>query len=291
MKVYLNAVSFSKINWPVQGAPKRWMEQHGLENFYEVTNPPGEEVRFRVGGVEEIELTEFQKSLPAGVEITYSGVATHSPLERDGDGRAMFGQLEVRRNWEPVPEMRTVLVKYSLHPDDEDEEENVFLEGLAAVFNKTIPIFGSNEVIRPGAFARALKEKQDVRALLNHDPSLILGRTKAKTLQLRENEKGLFSRIKLPRTSVGRDIAESVGRGDVDGMSFQFMVRKQNITPETSKTKRLREILDVDLFDVSVVTFPAFPQTKVGLKSDEAGEQVLDKEFRQMRQRLAELSI
>ena len=289
MKVYLNAVSFSKISWPVEGAPKRWMEQHGLEKFFKVSGTPGEEIRFRVGDVKEIELTEFQKSLPAGVEITFSGFATHSPPEMDGDGRAKLGRLEVRGSWDPLPEMRTVPVEYSLHPDEENEEESVFLEGLAAVFDKTIPIFGSNEVIRAGAFARALKEKQDVRALLNHDPSLILGRTKAKTLELRENDKGLFSRIKLPRNSVGRDIAESVGRGDVDGMSFQFIVRKQNVIPETSKRKRLREILDVDLFDVSVVTFPAFPQTKVGLKSDEAGEH--DNEFRQKRQRLAELDI
>lgn len=140
------------------------------------------------------------------------------------------------------------------------------ISGYAAVFNKEAVIAGFfREVIRKGAFARAVNEKQDVRALIDHDSSLILGRTKAGTLTIEEDDKGLLTIIQPPNTQVARDIVENLRVGNVDQMSFAFIVKKQQWSSDEQKLD-LREIIDVDLFDVSVVTFPAYPQTEVGLR-------------------------
>lgn len=144
--------------------------------------------------------------------------------------------------------------------------------GHAAVFNQPTEIFGFEEVILSGAFARAIKEEQDVRALIDHDSRLILGRTKSDTLSLKEDDHGLFVTIKPPKTSFADDVLESIRRGDLDGMSFAFIPRQQNIKEEEDKT--IREIADVDLIDVSVVTFPAFEGTDVELKN--AGIETLE---------------
>lgn len=134
--------------------------------------------------------------------------------------------------------------------------------GHAAVFDVEARI-GSffREVIKPGAFTRALKEKQDVRALLNHNVSPVLARTKSGTLSLREDELGLAVEFALPRSQGA--ILESVERGDLDQMSFSFIPRTETwIDPgEDSNELPLAEVRDVDLFDVSLVTFPAYDST------------------------------
>lgn len=139
------------------------------------------------------------------------------------------------------------------------------LEGYASVFNTPTDLGNFLEVIEEGAFTRALDEQQDVRALIDHDPSKVIGRTKNNTLELREDGRGLFSRIELPDTTEGRDIAILVERGDLDAMSFGFTVVKDRW--ERNEGKNVRYIEDVDLFDVSVVAFPAYEDTSVALRS------------------------
>lgn len=140
------------------------------------------------------------------------------------------------------------------------------LEGHAAVFNRpSEDLGGFIEQIAPGAFARALREKSDVRALVDHDPSRILGRTKAGTLALVEDAEGLRAEIRPPQTTAGRDVVESVRRGDLDGMSFAFRTLKDSW--DYAAEPPLRTLLDVDLYDVSVVTYPAYPDTSVALRS------------------------
>jgi HK97 family phage prohead protease len=139
------------------------------------------------------------------------------------------------------------------------------LEGYASVFNTPTDLGSFSEVIEAGAFTRALDEGQDVRALVEHDPARIIGRTKNNTLELREDQKGLFTRIDLPDTSVGRDLAALVERGDIDAMSFGFTVRSDRW--ERSEGKNVRIIEDVDLFDISAVSFPAYPDTEIALRS------------------------
>lgn len=145
--------------------------------------------------------------------------------------------------------------------------ENGKITGHAAVFNAmSEEMFGFREQIKPGAFARAIKEKQDVRALWNHDSNHVLGRTKSGTLQLREDERGLLVDIDFPDTQMARDLRESIKRGDVDQMSFSFRTVKDSWEYRQDGTI-IRTLEDVDLFDVSPVTYPAYPDTDVSARS------------------------
>jgi HK97 family phage prohead protease len=147
------------------------------------------------------------------------------------------------------------------------------LTGYAALFNKETELFpGLREKIAPGAFARTLAEKADVRALVDHDPSKILGRTKAGTLKLLQNSKGLRVEIKPGDTQAGRDILESIDRGDVDQMSFGFRMVKESWEDHQDGTTT-RTLEDVDLFDVSAVTFPAYADTTIAARSLELRKQ------------------
>jgi HK97 family phage prohead protease len=121
----------------------------------------------------------------------------------------------------------------------------------------------------PGAFDRALKEKQDVRALFNHDDNQVLGRSKSGTLRMSVDSKGLKYEIDPPDTQLGRDLVTSIRRGDIDGSSFAFIVRGQkwNETTKDGVTTYLREITDCDLMDVSPVTYPAYEQTSVAVRT------------------------
>lgn len=146
------------------------------------------------------------------------------------------------------------------------DEKKPVVSGYAAVFNTPADIAGMfREVVKPGAFARAIREKQDVRGLVDHDPSRIIGRTKSGTLRLSEDEKGLRYEIDAPDTTTGRDIVESIKRGDIDGSSFGFMAKSQ--TWRKDGNMAVRELNDVDLFDVSPVTFPAYNSTSVNVRS------------------------
>lgn len=139
--------------------------------------------------------------------------------------------------------------------------------GHAAVFNVEADSgWGWREVIKPGAFTKTLREKADVRALINHDPNLVLGRSKSGTLRTEEDGAGLRSEIDLPDTSYARDLAVVMRRGDVDQMSFAFRTIKQEWTEEEGK-EPLRALLEVELYDESVVTYPFYPTTDAQLRS------------------------
>lgn len=136
--------------------------------------------------------------------------------------------------------------------------------GYAAVFNSETDIGGYfREKIAPGAFAEAIKT--DVRALIDHDSGRVIGRTTAGTLRMVEDEAGLAVEIDLPDTTDGRDLATLIERGDISGMSFGFMVTKQS-WDETGDVP-LRTIEAVDLFEVSVVAFPAYDDTSIAMRS------------------------
>lgn len=148
---------------------------------------------------------------------------------------------------------------------DKASDGSLRLIGHAAVFNKkSEEIFGFREIVLPGAFRNSLK-KDDIRALWNHDPSFILGRNKAGTLRLKEDDVGLRTEIDLPDTQFARDLHQSVKRGDVDQMSFGFLTISDNWRKEDKIT--IRELVEVELFDVSPVTFPAYPQTDISARS------------------------
>jgi HK97 family phage prohead protease len=151
------------------------------------------------------------------------------------------------------------------------------ISGYAAVFNTTADLGMFRERIKPGAFTRAIQESQDVRCLFNHDADYVLGRTKSGTLRLSEDDQGLRFECDMPNTQMGRDVREMILRGDVDQCSFGFVVTKENVSYNQDGTVD-REIQDVDLFDVSPVTYPAYTETSVEARSrDEALKKIISK--------------
>jgi uncharacterized protein len=147
------------------------------------------------------------------------------------------------------------------------------ISGYAAVFNSpSSPLLGFTEYCKPGCFSRALKEKQDVRCLQNHDPNLLLGRTTNRTLTLREDGKGLWYECELPDTQAGRDTFSLVQRGDMSQCSFSFIPKKDKWGKDRNaagNSKQIRDLLDVDLLDVSPVTYPVYEATAVTSSRDE----------------------
>lgn len=141
--------------------------------------------------------------------------------------------------------------------------------GYAAVFNSlSVPLWGFREKIAPGAFGKNLATNPDVRCLFNHSPDLILGRTKSRTLTLFEDERGLKIENEPPNSPTGANVLEAIRRGDVDQMSFAFRVPKGGDRWEYSPNgdDDIRTLVEVELFDVSPVTYPAYPETNVGLR-------------------------
>lgn len=140
------------------------------------------------------------------------------------------------------------------------------ITGYAALFNVwSQDLGGFVETIEPGAFTRSLQNGADVRAVINHDPNLILGRSKAGTLNLVEDDIGLRVEIVPPDTQYARDLMTSIKRGDIDQMSFQFKTIDDDVRWDGNLVKR--SLKQVDLFDVAPVTFPAYPQTSVSVRS------------------------
>ncbi len=141
------------------------------------------------------------------------------------------------------------------------------LTGYAALYGSETRIAGMfREVIEPGAFRAALARQDDVRALFNHDPNHVLGRTTAGTLVLAEDERGLKYTVTLPDTQAGRDLWTSVQRGDVSQSSFAFSVDAEEWRDKSADLP-LRAITDVHLYDVSPVTYPAYDETSVSARS------------------------
>jgi HK97 family phage prohead protease len=150
-----------------------------------------------------------------------------------------------------------------------------YLEGYASVANSTSQNLGGfKERIRPGTFARSLREKADVRFLYNHNADAgVLGRTKSGTLALTEDEHGLAFRCEIPDTQMARDLHTSIKRGDCDSCSFAFQVApggeswSEEMDEETNSLIPMRTLSDVDLIECSAVLWPAYTATSVAARS------------------------
>ncbi len=176
--------------------------------------------------------------------------------------------LKTVQNTMPDGQERRVLCVGNLEwreGTSDDSPGTIF--GEAAVFNRDSENLGGFiEQIAPGAFANALGSS-DVRGLVNHNPDNIIGRLKAKTLRLTETKTGLEYEDDLPDTQAGRDIAASVKRGDISGNSFAFTTKTDKWEMVEDGPDR-RTIIEVkELFDVGPVTYPAYPDTTVGVRS------------------------
>ena len=141
------------------------------------------------------------------------------------------------------------------------------LHGHAAIFNSEADLGGFVEVIRNGAFRTSLEGGSNIRALYHHDGSALLGTTRGGTLQLRETPQGLAFELALPDTTHGRDLAILVDRGDVAGCSFGFRVPDGGDRWEERGSTLVRELLNVDLVEITLTSDPAYQDTTVALRN------------------------
>lgn len=147
------------------------------------------------------------------------------------------------------------------------------LRGHGAVFGQATELFpGYFEQIARGAFDGILdRSDTDVRALVNHDPTMLLGRQSAGTLRLKVDDEGLAFEVDLPDTSYARDLRSLVARGDLTGASFGFIPGKTR-SATTESGSHVTEIMSVErLVDVSAVTFPAYAGASVSLRAFDFG--------------------
>lgn len=145
------------------------------------------------------------------------------------------------------------------------------ITGCAVVYNSRSELLwpGFYEVIEPGALRKALIDPNlDVRALNNHDPNQVLGRSKNNTLTMADGDNGLSVIIQPPDTQAARDLLTLIERGDVDGMSFAFTVDDFAWSETMVEGYRLRTVRSINtISDVSVVTYPAYPATSAEVRS------------------------
>ena len=145
------------------------------------------------------------------------------------------------------------------------QEESRMISGYAAVFDSdSEDLGGFTERIERGAFAEAIKVS-DVRALFNHDNNMILARTASGTLRIYEDERGLKYEFEAPNTNVGNDVLEMIKRGDISQSSFGFTVEQDSWAKRDGTTYRTIKKVK-RLYDVSPVTFPAYPEASVAVR-------------------------
>jgi uncharacterized protein len=142
------------------------------------------------------------------------------------------------------------------------------LAGYAATFDSPADLGPFVEVVRPGAFTRSLRTPSAILALYDHERRSVLGKVSAGTLRLNADTKGLAFELDLPDTTVGRDLAVLVQRGDVAGCSFGFLVPTGGDTWRTAPDgKPMRELRSVDLHEVTITPTPAYADTSVAMRS------------------------
>lgn len=166
-----------------------------------------------------------------------------------------------------IIQMRTSSSEFKTREDG----GSLSIEGYFAVFNSNYEMApGMSESIAPGAFSNTISG--DIRALINHDTTLVLGRTKANTLRLNEDSHGLFGHIDInPNDGDAMNLYERVKRGDVDQCSFGFDIVREDtdISPDGSVHWTIRE---VNLYEVSCCTFPAYESTNISARTAQRDE-------------------
>ena len=175
--------------------------------------------------------------------------------------------------------------RFISHPVEYREEDEGIISGIASKVDKFYDLGYFEERIEKGAFDNVLKD--DVRALFNHDPNLVLARTKSNTLDMFTDEEGnLAYKFKTPNRSYAKDLEDAVKSGDVDQSSFAFRVaeEKWEWRDDNEKLKKdRRTITKIEkLYDVSPVTYPASPSTTVAARkqSDHENELKRAREFK-----------
>lgn len=166
-----------------------------------------------------------------------------------------------------IRQVRSTASAFETRADD----NGMYIEGYFAVFNSNYEIYpGCTESVAPEAFNNTLGG--DIKALCDHDTRLVLGRNKAGTLELRADSHGLWGRITInPNDSDAVNLYERVKRGDVDQCSFGFDIREEEADFRDDGSVHFT-LTDVTLYEVSVVTFPAYSETSVSARKQDVAE-------------------
>lgn len=181
---------------------------------------------------------------------------------------------------------QTRSVQTELQTRAEPDKQEMYIEGYFAVFNRETELWpGAYEEIAPEAFNETLGN--DIRALINHDTTLVLGRNKAGTLELKADSHGLWGRIKInPNDTDAVNLYERVKRGDIDQCSFGFNILDEETEWREDGTVKWT-IRKVDLHEVSVCTFPAYEETGVQARKAEYSQH-LERQKEQRKSQLKE---
>lgn len=168
----------------------------------------------------------------------------------------------------------------------DSDGQDMYIEGYFAVFSRQTELWpGAFEEIAPGAFDNTLGN--DIRALINHDTTLVLGRNKSGTLELRTDNHGLWGSIKInPNDTDAVNLYERVKRGDVDQCSFGFNITSEETEWRDDGTVKWT-VTGIDLHEVSVCTFPAYEDTGVQARKAEV-EQHRQRQLEQRKKKLKE---
>ena len=170
-----------------------------------------------------------------------------------------------RQQMTTTVERRVNTVEFDVR-NGEASSDGMSFTGYAAVFNSPSEPLPFTEVIKEGAFKRSLKSRNEIKLFMNHNTDVVLGSTRAGTLKLSEDSRGLLAQAELPDTSAGRDLSVLMKRGDVSSMSFGFSVPPKG--DSWSQDGATRELHQVRLHEVSIVTgFPAYEATTASVRS------------------------
>lgn len=189
-------------------------------------------------------------------------------------------------------QIRTIRTEFKATRAQEGENEDLYIEGYFAVFGQETELWpGAYEEIAPGAFGESLGN--DIRALTNHDTTLVLGRNKVGTLELKEDSHGLWGRIKINRDDTdAMNTYARVKRGDVDQCSFGFNILEEKTDWRDDGTVKWT-LLKIDLHEVSVCTFPAYENTGVQARKAEVEEhkkRLLEAKKNHLKERLRKIA-
>lgn len=229
-------------------------------------------------------LIQIYQEVEGGYESTdtvvghkFSTLTKIDPLEEvdssmdDDMERTKWRSIAINLNKDEGQQMTTTVerrvstVEFDVR-NGEASSDGMSFTGYAAVFNSPSEPLPFTEVIKEGAFKRSLKSRNEIKLFMNHNTDVVLGSTRAGTLKLTEDSRGLLAQANLPDTSAGRDLSVLMKRGDVSSMSFGFSVPPKG--DSWSQDGATRELHQVRLHEVSIVTgFPAYEATTASVRS------------------------
>ena len=188
-------------------------------------------------------------------------------------------------------EKRTGYFHSKFRASESESEDKLFLEGYFIRYGEETELFeGVYEEVRPGAGKKSLEEN-DIRCLFNHDTGAVLGRTSNGTLILTEDEKGVYGKVEINREDPqAMSVYAKVQRGDIDGCSFGFYINQDSSEARDDGNGMKFYLEEVDVFEVSCVTFPAYPQTDIAARFKDVEtlrKQNLERQKQKLKERLS----